>query len=126
MKTIKQHLIQFPEYYLIVLVLVTGYTPPLSFSPFSLVLAAVVVLQIRFKNKVFGLLLGILFFMINLYMLGALISEFNEFTTFNSKAKELLFVGLSLWMVNLLASILMIYKYLKNTAVNSSQVEYKQ
>ncbi len=59
-------------------------------------------------------------------MLGALISEFNEFPEFNNSAKQLLFVGLSLWSLNILSSGVMIYKYSKTESVNNSQIEYKQ
>ena len=55
--------------------------------------------------------MGSLFFLANLYFLAALISEFNGFTEFNTDAKQLLFVGLSIWITNMVMSIVLIYKY---------------
>ncbi len=126
MKKVKQILMKFPEYYLVVLTILVGYTPPFGFSLISIGLAAVLIFQIVFKNKISGLLIASIFLLINLYMLGALISEFNEFPEFNNSAKQLLFVGLSLWSLNILSSGVMIYKYSKTESVNNSQIEYKQ
>ena len=126
MKKVKQILMKFPEYYLVVLTILVGYTPPFGFSLISIGLAAVLIFQIVFKNKISGLIIASIFLLINLYMLGALISEFNEFPEFNNSAKQLLFVGLSLWSLNMLSSGVMIYKYSKTESVNNSQIEYKQ
>ncbi len=125
-KKAKQFLIKFPEYYLLVLVILSGYTPPFSFNPISIVLAAILILQIIFKNKISGLFIAGIFLLINLYMLAALISEFNEFPEFNMDAKQLLFVGLSLWSLNMFSSIVMIYKYAKADNLNNSQIEYQK
>ena len=126
MKKVKRILMKFPEYYLVVLTILAGYTPAFDFSPISIGLAAILIFQIVFKNKISGLLIASIFLLINLYMLGALISEFNEFPEFNNSAKQLLFVGLSLWSLNILSSGVMIYKYSKTESVNNSQIEYKQ
>ncbi len=125
-KKAKQFLFKFPEYYLLVLVILSGYTPPFSFNPVSIVLAAILILQIIFRNKISGLIIAGIFLLINLYMFAALISEFNEFPEFNMDAKQLLFVGLSLWSLNMLASIVMIYKYVKADILNKSRMEYQQ
>lgn len=65
--------------------------------------------------------LGVLFFLVNLYFLGALMSEFNEFTGLNNSATQLLLVGLPVWMINLVLSLTMIYKYSKNGFKSGSQ-----
>jgi uncharacterized membrane protein len=98
------------EYYLVILILLSGYTPPFSFNPISIGVAAIIILQIVIKNKIIGLVLGTLFLVANLFFLGALISEFNEFTAFNYHAKQLLFGGLSIWIINISVSIALIYK----------------
>ncbi|HKL04059.1 MAG TPA: hypothetical protein VJ911_10295 [Cryomorphaceae bacterium] len=113
MKKAKQLLIVVPEYYLIILVLLAGYTPPFSINPLCIGVAIIPMLQIVFKHKVSGILLGSIFFMVNLFFLGALISELLEFTSFTSNAIQLLVGGLSLWVLNLISSISMIYKYSK-------------
>ena len=121
-KKAKQLLFIFPEYYLLVLALLAAYTPPFSFNLFFVGFAIIPLLQIIVKNNRLGIVIGSLFLLVNLYMLGALISEFNEFATFNSNAKQLLFVGLFLWVLNITAAILMVYKYLRViTAKNLTQ-----
>lgn len=111
MKNKKLQFLQFPEYYLLVLTILGGYTPPFSFHPIFIGILGLLVVQLIFKNKIVGTILGSLFLLINLYMLGALISELREFTAFNTAAKNLAFVGFTLWGLNMLAALTMIYKY---------------
>ncbi|WP_299212316.1 hypothetical protein [uncultured Dokdonia sp.] len=111
MKNKKQLFLQFPEYYLLILTILGGYTPPFSFNPIFIGILGMLILLMIFKNKIVGIVLGSLFLLINLYMLGALISELSEFTVFNTAAKNLVFVGFTLWSLNMLAAVTMIYKY---------------
>ncbi len=110
MEKIKLILPKLTEYYLIVLVLLSGYTPPFLFNPLSIGIAAVLILQIIFKNKITGLLIAGLFAVINLYMTFALISELSV-TSFSIKARNLLLGGLSLIILNFVVAGIMIYKY---------------
>jgi hypothetical protein len=114
MKHVKLIIAGFPEYYLIVLALLSGYSPPFSINPLAIGIAGGLVLQVIFKNRVAGFIIAGLLMLINLYMLLALISEFNEFTTFNTAARQLLFVGLSLFCLNSIVSFLMISRYTQN------------
>lgn len=109
---------KLPEYVLVILALLAGFSPPFYINPIFLGIAIVVILQIIFKNRILGLGLGALFFFGNLFFLGALISEFSEFAEFSSGAKQLLLVGLPIWMVNMVLSVTMIYKYSIN-GINS-------
>lgn len=111
MKKLKQILLSFPEYYLVVLVVLSGYTPPISINPIFIVLALIIVIQIIFKNKGVGLIMGGLVILISLFMIFPLLSKFSEFTTFNASAAQLLFVGLALIIFNMFAGGLMIYKF---------------
>lgn len=113
MKKLKQVLIQLPEYYLIVLALLAGYTPPFTIHSLAIGLAVLLLLQIIFKNRISGLIIGGLFFICNLYMLGALISELHEFQSFNSKAWQLLIGGTMLFAIHLYVSKAMFSKYSK-------------
>lgn len=124
MKKINQTLMKFPEYYLIVLVILVGYTPPFSFHVISILLGVGLIAQIIFKNKISGLIIASLFFLMTLFMLGALISELNEFTEFNSNAKQLLFGGLSLWFLNVLFSVVMLYKYATLDKTKNPQTKF--
>lgn len=100
-----------PEYYLIILVTLAGYTPPVYIHPVCIGIIALLVLQIMIKNRISGLLLGVLFFAGNLYFLGALLSEFSGFPEFHADARALILAGLAIWIVNLGFSTGMIYKY---------------
>jgi len=126
MKTLKLILTRFPEYYLLILALLTVYTPPFSFSmnPFVIGFIAVIILQIILRNKISGLIIAIMFTLINVYMLFALISEFSEFSTFNTRGKELIFGGLSIFILNLLMSVGMLYKYTQKTDISDLNLEY--
>jgi uncharacterized membrane protein len=113
MKRTKSILIGYPEYYLMALVLIAGYSTPFYFNPVSIGIAVLLMLQIVFKNKLSGLLIASIYLLINLYLLGALISEFLEFPLFDHSAKQLLFVGLSIWCLNIFTAAVMMYKYIK-------------
>ncbi|MBN1186660.1 MAG: hypothetical protein JXB49_30565 [Bacteroidales bacterium] len=122
MGKLKVILTAIPECYLIVLALLSGYTPPLSLSPFAIGLAFLLILQVLFKNKITGIIIANLFILISLYMLVALFSEFKEFQTFDSGAKQLIFVGIPLIILNFFVAGLMIYKYLGKEFQNDSKI----
>lgn len=122
----KKTFFKLPEYYLLILAISAGYSPPFYINPFFIGIAILLILQIIFKNRISGMLLGILFFLVNLYFLGALLSEFREFTEFNNSAMQLLFVGLAIWLVNLVFSVTMIYKYSTNNFKRSSQIKLEK
>lgn len=111
MEKFKKVLFRLPEYYLIAAALLYWFTPPLNVNPIATGLVAVLVLQAIFKNRMTGLIIASLFLAINLFMLLALISEFNEFPSFTADAGALLGVGLLLFLINVGMAILMIYKY---------------
>ena len=102
-----------PESYLIVLVILAGFNPPFSIHPLVLILAAIVILQLIFRNAITGIMLASLFAMTNLYMILAMLSELSEFPTFNSAAAKLLTVGSLIILTNLFIAGLMFFNYLK-------------
>jgi len=114
MKYYQRMLIHLPEYYLIVLALMAGFTPPFTMNPISLVIVTILALQIIFKNRIAGHLIASLFLIGNLVMLLALTSELNEFPRFNAHAKELMFGGLVLLAFNIFISAVMFVKYTLN------------
>ncbi|GAA0728353.1 hypothetical protein GCM10009430_37430 [Aquimarina litoralis] len=111
MKTV---FLRLPEFYFITLAILVGYSPPFYIHPIFIGVIGVLILQIVYKKRVLGITLGSLFFLINIYFFGALLSEFREFTEFNNQAKQLIFVGLGIWIANFIFSSTMIYKYAKN------------
>jgi hypothetical protein len=111
MEKLKQVLTRFPEYYFVVLAVILGYEPPLSFNPIALGFIFVLILQIVIKNAISGLILAGLLILVNIYMLFALASEFSEFPTVNADAILLLLVGLVIIAVNLTVAGSMISRY---------------
>ena len=111
MKTFKKILLEFPEYYLVVLVLATGYTPPYSINQLAIFLAIILVIQIVFNNKIVGILLALVLIAIDLYLLLALFSEFRDFPVVNKQALQLLSVELTLIVFNLFVAGVMLYNY---------------
>jgi hypothetical protein len=118
MEKLKQVLLRFREYYFVVLALILGYEPPLSFNPIVLGIIFILTLQIIFKNAVSGLIIGGLLILVNIYMLFALASEFREFPTINAAAIQLLLVGLVIIAINLSQAGLMISRYSPKEALN--------
>lgn len=108
---VKSLLLNLPEYSLLLLVLLAGYSPPFSFNPVFIGIALILVLQLILKNNLFGLILGVLYFLANLFFLGALISELGEFTSFSTDSGQLALVGFPLWVVTITLASTMIYKY---------------
>jgi hypothetical protein len=72
-----------------------------------LILATLIVL----KNRVLGMVIAIVFLLLNFYMVLALISEFNEFETFNERARELILFGSLYLGTNITISIVMLVKW---------------
>ena len=124
MEKTKQILLKLPEFYLIALAILSCYTPPFSFNPMVIGLVAIAILQIVFKNKISGLAIAGTVLMINLLMLFASISEFNEFPTLNSDAKQLLFGGLLLFGLNFVMAGIMVYKYAIKGDTKNVQIEF--
>ena len=107
----KTNIQQLPEIYFIILAILAGYSPPLHFNPVFIAVAGILVAQVIYRSRISGLVLGIVFFAVNLYFLGALFSEFREFNEMTPAAKQLIYGGMGIWILNLAASSLMIYRY---------------
>jgi hypothetical protein len=88
-----------------------------------LVFAALILLQLIFQPKISGILLGGLFFIINIFLIGALISGMNEFQEIGLDSISLLIDGSLLWFINTFFSFVLIYKYMRFESVPDLQVE---
>jgi hypothetical protein len=119
MKRFKQLLLKFPEYLLIAAVIFYWGSTGVVMNLVAIVLIVVLILQLIFQNRIIGLLVSSLIIMGCLYMLLALISELNEFQTFNAEARKLLFVGLSYFISIMFVAGLMINKYSKTKTESS-------
>jgi energy-coupling factor transporter transmembrane protein EcfT len=111
MQSAKLILSKVPEYYLIFLAFASGYKPPLHLAPFAMGLIVIFSMQLIFKNKITGIVIASLFGVGNLYFLLAMLSEFSEFQKFSDGARQLLFVGLPLFVTNLIMAVVMVCKY---------------
>ena len=125
MKRVKTFILQLPEYLLIAAVLFYWFSTGLAVNYIAIGLIIVLILQIIFKNRIVGIIIPSILVMISLYMLLALMSEFNEFLTFSSDAKELLFVGLSYFISTIIISGVMIYKYAIFEELNANNTSIK-
>ena len=125
MKRVKTFVLQLPEYLLIAAVLFYWFSTGLAVNYIAIGLIIVLILQIIFKNRIVGIIIPSILVMISLYMLLALMSEFNEFPTFSSDAKELLVVGLSYFISTIIVSGIMIYKYAIFEELNANNISIK-
>lgn len=117
MKKVSHFLIWTPEIILIVEVLFYWlFSSPLN--PIAATLLLTLVLQLIFKNKAAGLTISILFLVLNLYMCLALISELKEFTSWTDNARLMLLWGGTMIGFSIIASILMLIKWIKRLPTN--------
>ena len=93
MKDLKKITLQLPEYILLAAVVFYWFSAGVVVKYVAITLVIGLILQIVFKFRLLGIVLPSLLMLTSFYMLLALISEFNEFPTFNYEAKKLLFVG---------------------------------
>jgi hypothetical protein len=103
-----------PEYYVLILCLLAAYTPPFSFNPIFIALGALIVLQIIFKKRGTGLILGLSFLGMNFLFLLALLSELAEMSSIPMNSSAMAWGGFSLLFLNFAVAAILIYKYQKH------------
>jgi hypothetical protein len=111
MKTLKLLRPWVAECYLIVSVLYYWIMTGTILNPVAMVLLLILTSLVIFKNKALGVSISIVFLLLNLYMVLAMISELNEFESFNQRAMELLIFGSLYFGLNIVVSIVMIMKW---------------
>ncbi|MEG1377136.1 MAG: hypothetical protein RSC81_08680, partial [Myroides sp.] len=94
------------EYLLIIAVLFYWHGTSNLLNPVAIGLLAVLIFQIIFKNKVVGVLIPCVLMLLSMYMILALVSEVNEFESFNRDAQSLLFIGLAYFLGTIAVSFL--------------------
>jgi hypothetical protein len=119
MKKLNQILLKLPEYLLIAAVIFYWGSAGIIINPIAIALIVILILQIILRNRIVGIIIPSLLILTSFYMLLALISEFNEFPSFNAEAKKLLFVGLSYFILTMVVSGIMIYKYSMSKPTNN-------
>lgn len=88
----------------------------------ALALLAILLVLVFSQNKILGIAIGVFIFVINTYLIFALLSEFYEFSEFNDKAKTLLLMGSLFIGLNLVFSIWLLIKYSQKSANTSNHV----
>jgi hypothetical protein len=99
------------ELYLIIAVLGYWGLAKAFVNPVAIGMLAILLLLIWRKIALLGWIIGMVFLLLNLYMVAALNGELAEFTEFNSRALELLVGGILFLGCNILASILLLVKW---------------
>jgi len=84
-------------------------------NPIAIFLVAVLTIFILLKNRAMGIIISLLFLLLNLYMVLALISELSEFNTFNKNYLALLLIGSPFLGFNIFFSIKMLIKWTSKT-----------
>ena len=111
----KKQLLLLPEillilvsiYWLLDNLTISGHFNIIAFAVFLILL-----FQLFFQNKYIGILIASLIFLFSIYMVLAVLSEFHEFKTIDTKAIQLIGFGFILCYVMFSAAILMFYKFL--------------
>jgi uncharacterized membrane protein len=111
-----------PELYLLASVLFYWISTGTLLNPIGFFLLAVLLVLFVWKNEILGIAISFLFLILSLYMILALISELNEFPTFNRDAKILLAVGATWLGLNIILAIAMLIKWGKQTSTSQSPV----
>lgn len=111
MNKLRAILPHIPEFYFLIMAFLAAYTPPFTFNPFFLSFAVIIGLQLIFKPKTMGIIMGAAFLIINFMMGLAIISEASEMTTAGMDNTEMIAVGGLIWIANTICAISMIMKY---------------
>lgn len=120
MKTLKKITLEIPEYYLLSLVFIFAFSAGANSVFIALGLTAVILLQLIFKSRISGIIIASVFILINLFMLAAVTSEFNEFANINAEAQQLRAVGFLLFVLNCSIAGIMLFKYIGNDKQRTS------
>lgn len=121
MKNIKRTLIRYIDYYLLVAGFLAAYLLPVSVSPIAIAFIFILILQLIFKNRIMGFMIASAFSLVNVYLLLALLAEFNEIAIAGAEGISLILAGLSLISLNIIVSVVMAFKY----ALPGEQTEFK-
>lgn len=110
-----------PELYLILAVLYYWSLTSLVINPIALVLLGVLIFQILKKKQVSGIIIALIFILLNFYMILALLSELSEFLEFNDKAQQLAIVGFLYLGFNIVVGSFMLVKYIANKRIEQKE-----
>lgn len=107
------------EIYLIASIFYYWFLTGTFLNPVALLLLTVVLLLIWKKNRPLGLSIGIIFLLLNLYILLALKSELSEFNETNEAYYKMMRFGLIYLGLNVMVSLLIIVKWSNFESIKS-------
>ena len=113
MQRITFYLRQYPECYLLLVMLLVCYTPPFSINALGVAVALIIGLQLLVRSRTSGIFIASAFLLFNLYLILALVDEVAEFSTANSASIQLAAGGACVIGLNLIFSVLMMRKYVQ-------------
>jgi len=110
----------FPELYLLAATFYYWFSTANLLNPFAIGLLLIISYQIVFKKITSGLIISLIFILLNLYMCLALISELIKFNEINKNFTNLLLFGSTFIGLNLIMGICMFLKYVNIKDLNKS------
>jgi hypothetical protein len=111
----KKYVLLLPEFILLCITaywFIDNFVLQNHFNPYAFGLLLVLLFQVFFQNKIVGFSLATIILLFSLYMVLAVISEFNDFPTASAAAFQLLSFGLLLCFFGFSAAIALFYKLL--------------
>ncbi|MFT5255023.1 MAG: hypothetical protein ACI9RL_000361 [Candidatus Paceibacteria bacterium] len=83
----------YPELFLIVSVIIYWGLSATLVNPVAILLLALLVTQLRFKNKIFGIVLSLVFMVLCMYMMLAIFSDIIDLDAFYSRGLLMIVFG---------------------------------
>ena len=117
MKSASHLKVIFPEIILLISTIVY-WTLTTVLNPVAMVLVLLLIVQLYYNNNVAGFFIALLFIVLNLYMVLAMVSDLVDYETLSQRTNLLIF-GTTYLGINLLASAMMIKKYIPNGKFDS-------
>lgn len=122
MQNLKQIRKWIPELYLLASALFYWVSTSTLLNPFAIFLVLVLSSLFIWKSKTLGVVVGLLFLILSLYMILALMSELSEFSTFNSDAKAMLGIGAAWLGLNIILASMMLAKWGKYQSIPKAAI----
>ena len=110
----KKYLLILPELVILILSVLwflDNYRVSSIINYYSLSVALIIILQMVFKFKIVGVAISLIIALFSLYMVLAVVSEFNDFPQVNFEALKLIVVGFYFCFLGFIAATIMAYKY---------------
>jgi len=102
--------------YLVIIIFLYWLDTSVLFNPVAIMFFVLLCLYLIFKNKYIGITFSSLMIFMNIYLIFALLSEYQEFENYK-EGLPMLIIGLSLIITNILAAVLITKFATNNTTL---------